>query len=47
MILLVIAFGQILARALPSAAPLPYSAPLPVVYQRQTNDPVWLEKGAW
>lgn len=44
-ILLVIAFGQILARTF-SSAPLPqYNAPLPIVYQRQAADaPIWFEK---
>ncbi|XP_037030693.1 protein apnoia [Bradysia coprophila] len=49
-ILLVIAFGQILSRTLPAALPLSsstqYQAPYPVVYS-QRQDPVWIEKPAW
>ncbi|KAJ6637197.1 Protein apnoia [Pseudolycoriella hygida] len=49
-ILLVIAFGQILSRALPAALPLSsstqYQGAYPVVYS-QRQDPVWIEKPAW
>lgn len=49
-ILLVIAVGQILARAIPQPvyAPQPAAAPLPVIYARRQeaaiSDPVWIEK---
>eukprot|EP00099_Drosophila_melanogaster_P022712 NP_650270.1 uncharacterized protein Dmel_CG15887 [Drosophila melanogaster] len=51
-ILLVLAIGQMLSRALPvqaaaayAAAPVPVQAPVPVVYSHShTQQPVWLEK---
>lgn len=47
-VLLVIALGQILARSFASVPVAPaaqYSAPqIPIVYQRQAEAPIWLEK---